>query len=135
MPVTHFWVHFGTLAARCKNSKELQWFGAVLGTPFRFLGATGALLTPEGSPGTGKVVGDLKKLFLVPRDASDPTGQEIEAAFPMICAWVPQGTHESKILSNFQIVVRGNIFGKSLRELTFRVPGGAFRKHNENPCF
>ena len=99
VPGTHFRDNFGTLAARCSKSKEFQWFGAVLGTTFCLLEATGALLTPKGGPGAEKVVRDLKNRFWVPGDASAPTRQEIEAAFPMVCAWVPQGTHGSEFPS------------------------------------
>jgi len=119
-----------------QNSKELQWFGAVLGSPFCFLGATGALLTPEGSPGTGKVVRDPKNCFWCPGDASDPTGQDIEAAFPVVCAWVPQGPHESKFQSKKSKTWCAAMITENISEFNiFVFPAAPFEKHNENQCF
>ena len=111
-------------------------FGAVLGASFRFLGATGALLTPRRGPGTEKVVRGRKNQFLGPRARSGPNGTAIRSSFPYGLRMGWSGDAGKRIsIKNVKIVLRGN-FHKAFSGIQLSVASAAsFEKHNENTCF
>ena len=89
-PGAHFSARFRTLAARCRNDKEFQRFSMVPGGTFSLFVAKGAFLAPKRCPRARKAVREGKIWFLSPGRASAPTRHQFEAAFPMVCALVPQ---------------------------------------------